>query len=98
MDSLIARGIAHQRCLKRQVYALLDTELRREKVGGAGVAGALFLALAAALPLAAIGFTQAVPVQPAPAHALQSASPAPLRPPAQLAPAQTAPTPVKAPA
>jgi uncharacterized protein (TIGR03435 family) len=67
-------------------------------VAGAGVAGALFLALAAALPLAAIGFTQAVPVQPAPAHALQSASPALLRPPAHLAQAQTAQTPVKAPA
>ena len=98
MDSLIAVGIAHRSCLKRRLYALLDTDLRRDTVAGAGVAGALFLALAAALPLAAISFTQAVPVQPAPAHALQSASPALLRPPAQLAQAQTAQTPVKAPA
>ena len=98
IDSLIAVGIAHQSCLKRRLYALLDTDLRRDKVAGAGVAGALFLALAAALPLAAISFTQAVPVQPAPAHALQSASPALLRPPTQLAQAQTAQTPVKAPA
>ena len=98
MDSLIAVGIAHQSCLKRRLYALLDTDLRRDTVAGAGVAGALFLALAAALPLAAISFTQAVPVQPAPAHALQSASPALRQPPAQLAQAQTAQTPVKAPA
>jgi bla regulator protein blaR1 len=97
MDSLIAVGIAHQSCLKRRLYALLDTDLRRDKVAGAGVAGALFLALAAALPLAAISFTQTLPAQQAPAHALQSASPALLRPPAQLAPAQTAQTPVKAP-
>ena len=98
MDALIAVGIAHQSCLKRRLYALLDTDLRRDKVPGAAVAGALSLALAAALPLAAISFTQAVPVQPAPARALQSASPALLRPPTQLAQAQTAQTPVKAPA
>jgi uncharacterized protein (TIGR03435 family) len=98
MDSLIAVGIAHQSCLKRRLYALLDTELRRDKVAGAGVAGALVLALAAALPLAAISITQAVPVQPGPAYALQSASPAPLQPPVRLAQAQTAQTPVKAPA
>jgi bla regulator protein blaR1 len=98
MDSLIAVGIAHRSCLKRRLYALLDTDLRRDTVASAGVAGALFLALAAALPLAAISFTQAIPVQTASAHALQSASPALLRPPAQLAQAQTAQTPVKAPA
>jgi bla regulator protein blaR1 len=98
MDSLIAVGIAHESCLKRRLYALLDTDLRRDKVAGAGVAGALFLALAAALPLAAISFTQAVPAQPAPPHALQSTSPALLRPPAQLAQAQTVQTPVQAPA
>jgi bla regulator protein BlaR1 len=98
MDSLIAVGIAHRSCLKRRLHALLDTDVRRDKVAGAGLAGALFLALAAALPLAAISLTQAVPVQRAPAHALQSASPALLRPPAQLAQAQTAQTPVKAPA
>jgi bla regulator protein BlaR1 len=98
MDSLIAVGIAHRSCLKRRLYALLDTDLRRDKIAGAGVAGALFLALAAALPLAAISFTRAVPVRPAPARALQSASPSLLRPPAQLEQAQTAQTPVKAPA
>jgi uncharacterized protein (TIGR03435 family) len=97
MDSLIAVGIAHESCLKRRLYALLDTDLRRDKIAGAGVAGSLFLALAAALPLAAVTLTQAVPVQPAPAHALPSSSPALLRPPAQLAQAQTAPTPAKAP-
>jgi len=94
---LIAVGIAHRSCLKRRLYALLDTELRRDTVAGTGVVGALFLALIAALPLAAIGFTQAVPVQPAPAHAPQSASPALLRPPVQLAQANTAQAPVKAP-
>jgi len=102
MDSLIAVGIAHRSCLKRRLYALLDTDLRRDTVASAGVAGALFLALTAALPLAAISFTQAIPVQPASAHAVQSAPPALLpallQPPAQLAQAQTAQTPVKAPA
>ncbi len=98
MDSLIAVGIAHQSCLKRRLYALLDTDLRRDKIAGSGVAGALFLALVAALPLAAVSFTRAVPVQPAPAQALQSTSPSLLRPPAQLAQAQTVQTPVRAPA
>jgi bla regulator protein BlaR1 len=69
MESSIAVGIAHRSCLKRRLYALLDTDLRRDTVATAGVAGALFLALAAALPLAAISFAQAVPVHPAPAPA-----------------------------
>ncbi len=64
-DSLIAIGMAHRSCLKRRLYALLDTDLRRDKIADAGVAGALFLALAAALPLAAVGFTQAVAAKPA---------------------------------
>ena len=98
MDSLIAVGIAHRSCLKRRLYALLDTDLRRDPVASAGVAGALFLALAAALPLAAIGFTQAVPVPPAPAHSVQSPLPALLQRPAQLAQARTAQTGVQAPA
>jgi uncharacterized protein (TIGR03435 family) len=98
MASLTAVGIAHRRCLKRRLYALLDPDLRRDRVAAEGVAGALLLALAAALPLAAISFTQAVPVLPAPARALQSASPALLSPPAQLAQAQTPQTSVKAPA
>jgi len=102
IDSLIAVGMAHRSCLKRRLYALLDTDLRRDTVASAGVAGALFLALTAALPLAAISFTQAIPVQPASAHAVQSAPPArlpaPLQPSAQLAKAQTAQTSVQAPA
>lgn len=98
MDSLIAVGIAHQSCLKRRLYALLDPDLRRDTVASAGVAGALFLALAAALPLAAISFTEAISVPSAPAHARQSAPPALLRPPAQLAQAQTADSPVEPPA
>jgi uncharacterized protein (TIGR03435 family) len=63
--SLIAVGMAHRSCLKRRLYALLDADLRRDTVASAGIAGALFLALAVALPLAAIGFAQAVPIQPA---------------------------------
>jgi bla regulator protein blaR1 len=98
MDSLIAVGIAHRSCLKRRLYALLNTDLRRDTVASAEVAGAVLLALAAALPLAAISFSQGIPVRTAPGHSLQSGSPAPLRPPAQLAQAQTAQTPVKAPA
>ena len=96
MDSLIAVGIAHQSCLKRRLYALLDTDLRRDKIAGAGVAGAWLLALSAALPLAAVRFTQAVPVQPAPARTLQSASPSLKHPAARLAQAQAPPTPVRA--
>ena len=96
MNSLIAVGIAHRNCLKRRLYALLNTDLRRDTVAGAGVAGGLFLALAAALPLAAISFTQAVAVKPAPAHALQSVRPAPRQAPVQLSQAQAAQTSVKA--
>jgi uncharacterized protein (TIGR03435 family) len=65
MDSWIAVGIAHHSCLKRRLYALLDPNLRRDRVAGAGVAGALFVALAGALPLAAISFAQAIPRPPA---------------------------------
>ncbi len=102
VDSSIAVGISDRSCLKRRLYAVLDADLRRDSVASAEVAGALFLALTAALPLAAIGFTQAVPVQPASVHAVQSAPPVPLpavlQAPVQLAQAQTAQTPVKAPA
>jgi uncharacterized protein (TIGR03435 family) len=93
MAPLIAIGIAHRSCLKRRLYALLDPDLRRDRVAGVGVAGALLLALAAALPLAAISFAEPIPVPPAPAHALQSAAPAVLSPPAQLTQAQTAQSP-----
>ena len=36
MDSLIAVGIAHRSCLKRRLYALLDTDLRRDDDSGRG--------------------------------------------------------------
>jgi len=58
MVSLVAVGIAHRSCLKRRLYALLDPDLRRDRVAGAQVAGALILALAVALPLAAISLTE----------------------------------------
>lgn len=90
MDASIAVGISHGSCLKRRLYALLDTDLRRDTVGGAAVAGGLVLALAAALPLAAISFSQAIPVQPTAAQAGQPVHPA------QLAQAQIAPPPVQA--
>ncbi len=64
VDSWIAVGIAHRSCLKRRLYALLDTDLRRDRVASAGIAGALLLSLTAALPLAAISFTQAPAPQP----------------------------------
>jgi uncharacterized protein (TIGR03435 family) len=54
----IAVGIAHHSCLKRRLYALLDPNLRRDRVAGAGAAGALFVALAGALPLAAVQLAQ----------------------------------------
>jgi uncharacterized protein (TIGR03435 family) len=102
MDSLIAVGIANRTCLKRRLYALLDPDLRRDTVATAGVAGTWFLGMAMALPLAAISFTQAVPAQPTPARAAQSALPAQvltvLQSPVQMAQVQTPPAPVKAPA
>ena len=75
MGSLVALGIAHQSCLKRRLYALLDPDLRRDTVAAAGVAGALCLAVAAALPLAAISFSEAVPAGPGPAQPAQLHSP-----------------------
>jgi uncharacterized protein (TIGR03435 family) len=96
-DILVAVGIAHESCLKRRLYALLDPDLRRDTVAGAEVAGALFLALAGALPLAAIGFREAIPLPSTPAHALQSVPRALLRPPTQLAQAQIAQSPGRPP-
>jgi uncharacterized protein (TIGR03435 family) len=101
LDSLIAVGIANRSCLKRRVYALLDPNLRRDKVARAGVAGVWFLGLAAALPLAAISLTQAIPPQPISARAAQAAaSPRVLtapEPPVQIAQVQPPQVPVKAP-
>jgi uncharacterized protein (TIGR03435 family) len=102
LDSLIAVGIAHRSCLRRRLYALLDPDLRRGTVARAAAAGTWFLALAMALPLAAISFTQATPAQPASARTAQSAPPprvltAP-EPPVQLAQVQAPQVPVKAPA
>jgi uncharacterized protein (TIGR03435 family) len=77
MDASIAVGIAHRSCLKRRLYALLDPDLRRDTVAGAEAAGALFLALAGVLPLAAISFTEAIPVPPAPAQAQAAPAPVP---------------------
>lgn len=74
MDSLIAVGIAQQSCLKRRLYALLDPDLRRDTVAGAGVVGALSLALAGTLPLAAISPTEAIPVPTAVAQAQSAAA------------------------
>jgi uncharacterized protein (TIGR03435 family) len=96
LDSLIAVGIAHRSCLKRRLYALLDPDLRRDKVARAGVAGTWFLGIAMALPLAALSFTRA-----APARVVQSAPPARVvsapEPPAQMAQVQPQQAPVKAP-
>ena len=83
MDSGIAVGIAHQSCLTRRLYALLDPDLRRDTVARAGVASALFLALAGAFPLAAISFTEATPASPAQqaqSHAGQSTAEPAARP------------------
>ena len=98
MDSWIAVGIAHQSCLKRRLYALLDTELRRDKIASAGVAGVLFVALAAALPLAAVSFKRPVPAALSSAQLPQPASPSRLRPPVQMAQAQTPQIPIRTPA
>jgi uncharacterized protein (TIGR03435 family) len=101
MDSLIAVGIAHRSCLKRRLYALLDPDLRRDTVARAAVASTWFLGLAAALPLAAISFTQAMPIRSTPARAAQSAPPAQVvmapQPPVQMAQVQAVQSPIKAP-
>ena len=68
VDSLIAVGIANRSSLKRRLYALLDPDLRRDSVQCAGAAGVWLLALALALPLAAISFTQDPPAQAAAAQ------------------------------
>jgi beta-lactamase regulating signal transducer with metallopeptidase domain len=102
LDSLIAVGIANRSCLKRRLYALLDPDLRRDTVASAGVAGAWGLGLAAALPLAAISFTQAIPTKPTSTRAVQTAPPAQavtaLAQPVQIAQVKAPPNPVKAPA
>ena len=102
MDSLIAVGIAHRSCLKRRLYALLDPDLRRGTVARAAAASMWLLALATALPLAAISFIQATPAQPAPARAVQSAPLARVvmapDPPVQMAQVQAVQAPIKAPA
>src|SRR5215475_2009553 len=53
-DASLAVGIAHQSCLKRRLYALLDPDSRRDTVALSGVAVAWFIGLATVLPLAAI--------------------------------------------
>src|SRR6202789_772547 len=92
LDSLIAVGIANRSCLKRRLYALLDPDLRRDTVARAAVAGTWLLALATALPLAAISFTQAAPAQLTPARPVESAPPARAvtapQPPVQMAQGQ----------
>lgn len=96
-DILAAVGMAHESCLKRRLYALLDPDLRRDTVAGAEAAGALFLALGGALPLAAIGFPEALPIPPTPAHALHSVPRVQPRQATQPAQAQIADRPGKAP-
>jgi len=62
MDALAAVGMTHRGCLKRRLYALLDQDLRRDRVARAGVVATWMVGLAAALPLAALSFTHAAPV------------------------------------
>jgi bla regulator protein BlaR1 len=80
VDSWIAVGIANRSCLKRRVYALLDPNLRRDRVARAGVASVWFLGLAMALPLAAISFTQATPASPAQAQTREAQPEPPPKP------------------
>jgi uncharacterized protein (TIGR03435 family) len=68
----IAAGVAHRSSLKRRLYSLLDSNLRRECMTNAQIAGAIFLNVAVALPLAAVHFTQ-----PAFVPQAQTASPGP---------------------
>lgn len=95
MSSLIAVGIAHRSCLKRRLYALLDPDLRRDRVAGTAVVAALIGALAVALPLAAISLTEAVPAsdqaqsQTSPRPRFDVVSVKPCKP----APANSAPVP-----
>ncbi len=71
--SLTAVGMAHRSCLKRRLYALLDQDLRRDRVAGTSVVAIWFLGLAAALPLAAVSLTSATDVPPTVLHPLPQA-------------------------
>ncbi len=87
-DSLLAVGMAQRSSLNRRLFALLDRDLKRNAVSTAGVLAICTAGLAAALPLAAISFTHAIPAQPAGPRAMQLAPPAPNPPRVQIAQAQ----------
>ena len=76
MDSLVAIGaavgMAHRSSLKRRLHALLDQNLRRDRVAGMAVFATWLLALATALPLAAISVTTATPPQSNGPHPLKA--------------------------
>ena len=71
-----AIGMANRGCLKRRLYAVLDRDTQRGRVATAAVFSAWILALAAALPLAAMSWTRpAEPAPPARPRAVESAAP-----------------------
>jgi TonB family protein len=63
-ESLFAAGMAQRSSLKRRICALLDRDVQRSRVGAPRALATWFLGLATALPLAAIGFTSAIPPAP----------------------------------
>jgi beta-lactamase regulating signal transducer with metallopeptidase domain len=99
-DILIAAGMAHRSSLKRRLYALLDRDQRRDSVPAWGALAAGFLALAAALPLAALGFTPALPVPrpTAPRPTLRPSAPPPRMTMKRILLTQALPTPTPIPA
>ncbi len=61
MNALSAVGMAHRSCLKRRLYALLDQDLRRNRIARSGILAAWFLGLAATLSVAAINLSPTIP-------------------------------------
>ena len=71
-NTLTAVGMAHRSCLKRRLYALLDQNLRRDRVTTAPALATGLIGLAMALPLAAITFTRQTPPVPVTPPAVQA--------------------------
>lgn len=97
MDFLVAVGMANRSCLRRRLYALLDPAMRHNVVAPTGVAGAWVLALAVALPLAAVNVTRDASLRPPVRSAQVNLPTSPRSAPVQIAQAATqSPSPERA--
>ena len=85
IGSLATVGMAHRSSLKQRLHALLDQNVRRDRVSGMGILAAWLVALAVALPLAAVSVTAEAPSPP---EVIHPASPLAALPPARELPVQ----------